>query len=118
MVEESDAWVKPTYIMTVSHQNKLFPLHRYLTSQLFHYCPALSFCQHKKYQPEVPCAWTLRQASLLQTGPHVPRLLLPGAYILVLGNPMPAVVAYTEGRREVIAQGNPRERADLPRAAI
>ena len=44
--------------------------------------------------------------------------LLLGAYILVLGNPMPAVVTYTGGRREVIAQGNPRERADLPRAAI
>ena len=55
---------------------------------------------------------------LYKTGPHVPRLLLLGAYILVLGNPMPAVVAHTEGRREAIAQGNPRERADLPRAAI
>ena len=46
--EEADAWAKPTYIMTRSHQNKLFPFHHHLSSQLFHYCPALSFCQHKK----------------------------------------------------------------------
>lgn len=39
--------------------------------------------------------------------PSYSPFLLLGAYILVLGNLMPAVVAYTEGRQEVIAQGNP-----------
>lgn len=93
---------KPTYIMTRSHQNKLFPFRHHLSSQLFHYCPAISFCQHKK---NTKCAWYPHEGipsgafMAVNVPSRSPHFLLLGARMPAPGNPVPAVGAYPGGGR-------------------
>lgn len=97
------AWVKPTHIMTMSHWYKWFPFQSHLHSQLFHYCPALSFCQHKKYHHEVKCAGYPHKCILsggftaVNLTSHSPHFRPVRACIQVPGNPVHDAVACTGG---------------------
>lgn len=124
MGEEAEAWTKPTSIMRMSHWNKLFPFQHYLDSQLFHYCPALSSCQHKKYHHKVKCVWYSHKCipsgsfTAINLPSHCSHFLQLCAYILVPGNPVPAAVAHTGAGKRWEPWGIPCKRADLPRAVI